>query len=434
MKTFSKILFAVTGLLLIPAFLGLALVRRFLYARTIPGATAVFVYSQVIWDEVWQRPQQYAWLTSTQQPVIYCAPVQVHNLLYLGKKWKPIRAINTDGRDLLVISPLVFSGHFKSRIIHEINALLISWHIRLAIKGSVRLKVMVNTPFALRVIDHLRASSSVQITRLVFDVIDDFTIFEWSPPFGKEFDQRLSKNADAIIAGTHELASARPDTPFIPCGVDFDLFSSPANQPSEMQQLPRPIIGYFGTISERIDLDLIAKIADEFPSASVVMVGPIHFASDALPRRGNIHYLGLRRHNDLPAFAQHYDVGLIPFRLTEATIRLNPVKTLEYLAAGLPVVATALPDLKRFYADLVYLAEDHDQFLQQVHRAINERNPDFIRHGIERARKASWQSMADEMNRLLFAKETHSGATPPQTNSAIASADNPGDPAPETCP
>src|SRR5690606_19426903 len=108
LKTFSKILFAVAGLLLIPAFLGLALVRRFLHARTIPEGTAVFVYSQVIWDEVWQRPQQYAWLTSTQHPVIYCAPVQMHNLLYLGKKWKPIRIINTDGRDLLVISPLVF--------------------------------------------------------------------------------------------------------------------------------------------------------------------------------------------------------------------------------------------------------------------------------------------------------------------------------------
>ncbi len=434
MKTFSKILFAVTGLLLVPAFLGLALVRRFLNARTIPGGAEVFVYSQVIWDEVWQRPQQYAWLTARQHPVIYCAPVQMHNLLYLGKKWKSVRIIKNDGRDLLVISPLVFSGHFKSRIIHEINALLITWHIRLAIKGHVQLKAMVNTPFALRVIDRLDTAPSVQITRLVFDVIDDFTIFEWSPPFGKEFDQRLSQRADAIIAGTHELASARPDTPFIPCGVDFDLFATSAPQPVELQQLPHPIVGYFGTISERIDLDLIAKIADQFPSASVVMVGPVHFPSDALPRRANIHYLGLRRHNELPAFAQHFDIGLIPFRLTEATIRLNPVKTLEYLAAGLPVVATALPDLKRFYADLVYLAEDHDQFLQQVHRAINERNPDFIQHGIDRARKASWQSMADEMNRLLFAPETPFGGRPSLTGSTLGSTHNTSDVAPEAYP
>lgn len=399
--------------MLVPWGLLVAMVRRMLFgpAITVPGAA--FVYSQVIWDEVWQRPQQYAWLTAAQRPTVYCCPVQMHNLLYLGKKSRPVQHFRDGSRQLLVLSPRIFSGHFKSRLIHEINAWVVAKHIELALPPSIRLHTLVNTPFSLRVLEHLdgrpfgkRARHrSPLIHRLVFDVIDDFTVFDWSPDFGAAFDERLSAAADATVAGTHELAAARPDTPFIACGVDFDLFSDPQPEPAELQNLPRPIIGYFGTISERIDLELIARLAAEFPQGSVVMVGPVHFAADALPRAANIHYLGLRRHTELPAFAQHFTVGLIPFRITEATTRLNPVKTLEYLAAGLPVVATAIPDLVRFYSDLIAIAHTHEEFVARVSELVTGPDKAPTAAGIERARGASWQAMADAINAVVFADE-----------------------------
>lgn len=387
-----------------------ALVRRLTSGPALTATDAAFIYSQVIWDEVWQRPQQYAWLTAAQHPTVYCCPVQMHNLLYLGKKSRPVQHFHDGTRQLLVLSPRIFSGHFKSRFFHEINAWIVAAHIKLALPRTMRLWTLVNTPFALRVLEHLdRARFDGRtvgrrplIHRLVFDIIDDFTVFDWSPEFGAAFDARLSAAADATVAGTHELAAARPDTPFIACGVDFDLFSTRQPQPAELQNLPRPIIGYFGTISERIDLDLIARLAREFPKGSVVMVGPVHFAAEDLPRAGNIHYLGLRRHAELPAFAQHFDIGLIPFRITEATTRLNPVKTLEYLAAGLPVVATAIPDLVRFYSDLIAIAYNHDEFVARVAELISAPDKAPVAAGIERARGASWQAMADAINAVVF--------------------------------
>lgn len=398
------------------------------------ASQAVFLYSQVTWDEVWQRPQQYAWLASKEATVIYCCPVQLHNLLFLGKKWREVRRFQGE-HNLLVLSPLVFSGHFKSRWIHELNCWITAAHTKLAI-GSVMgtvsgvvseqsdhrpsLRILANTPFALRVIERLtgNANAPMHRERLVFDIIDDFTAFDWSPDFGIEFDARLSAMSDVIIAGTHELAAARPGTEFIPCGVDFQLFAAPQPEPPELQSLARPIIGYFGTISERIDLNLIDRLAREFPAASVVMVGPIHFDADALPRRKNLHYLGLHRHEIIPAFAQRFDVGLIPFRLTEATLKLNPVKTLEYLAAGLPVVATALPDLVRYYSDLIAIADNEDEFINQVRSALESPGAERQAAGIERARGASWEAMTDKTNKALGVTNSI------QVNQAAASTDS----------
>jgi glycosyltransferase involved in cell wall biosynthesis len=403
---------AVAGLVLVPVMLALAALRRIARGAQLRDEdAAIFVYSQVTWDEVWQRPQQYAWLSAEQHPVIYCCPVQMHNLLYLGRSWRPVRSFADGGRRLLVLSPLVFSGHFKNRMVHEINCWITAAHVQLAFRGGLELRVMANTPFALRVLERLarrygrtHKRGGFQIRRLVFDVIDDFTVFDWSPEFGKEFDRKLTAGADAVIAGTHELAAARPAVPFIPCGVDFDLFHTPQPEPLELRDLPRPLIGYFGTISERIDLSMIDRLAREFPSASVVMVGPVHFPAHALPRRENLHFLGLRRHAELPAFAQAFNVGLIPFRITEATTRLNPVKTLEYLAAGLPVVATALPDLVRFYTDVISIAHSEDEFVEAVRAALHSPEQERIARGIDRARSASWQAMVDDMNAVLFSE------------------------------
>lgn len=368
----------------------------------------LFSYSQVLWDDVWQRPQEYAWRTALQRPVVYCAPVQLHNWLRtLRRRWRPVVQETGNNRRLTVLSPLILSGHFKSRWIFNLNCRLTAAFVRPWLPAEGQVDCVVNTPYAVPVIDELfhagRLGKEVAPRVLVYDVIDDFTAFDWSPAFGRELDARLMQMADVILTGTHELLVQRrvlrPEAEFIPCGVDWDLFSAPRPEPADLSALPRPLIGYFGTISDRLDLDLLDKVARAFPDGSLAMVGPVHLPDSILPRgAGNIRYLGLKPHLDLPGYAQAFDVGLIPFALNEATVKLNPVKTLEYLAAGLPVVSTAIPDVERFFSDAVMVGRTHEEFVALVRQCLEAPDEGRRQAGREMARRASWQVMTEQMN------------------------------------
>lgn len=374
----------------------------------------LFSFSQVIWDDVWQRPQEHAWRSAVKHDVVYCAPVQLHNWFWnLGRRFRQVKTYQRGAGSLLVLSPLVFSGHFKSRFVHEVNCAIIAWHARLWMGRHTAVHCVANTPFALRPIQRLfyrDGQRSTSLRRLVYDVIDDFTAFDWSPDFGKTFDSDMLKMADAVLTGTHQLARALINSTFIPCGVNFTEFSTPAPAPADIAKLRKPVIGYFGTISERIDLDLIAEICEAYPHAAVVLIGPIHFQQAGLPHKPNLHYLGLKPHEQIPAYAQAFDVGLIPFRLTPATLQLHPVKTLEYLAAGIPVVSTALPDVEHFYSGIVDVAHSRHEFIELVGKRLDRVDPTRIAAGIERARRASWEAMTDRINASLLTESTGAGA------------------------
>jgi glycosyltransferase involved in cell wall biosynthesis len=303
---------------------------------------------------------------------------------------------------LIVLSPLILSGHFRSELIFRLNSLWIGWICGAYLKGA-ELRVLANTPFAVPVLDAMISRPQPpRLRRLVYDRIDDFTAFAWAPPFSQELERRLLDRADTVIAGTGEIADSAPGTEFIACGVDYERFAISASTPMDIAGLPRPIIGYFGTISERLDMELIAQIAERFSDASVVMVGPVHLATVDTPTRSNIHYLGLKPHQALPGYAQHFDVALIPFRLTPATMKLNPVKTLEYLAAGAPVVSTAIPDVKRFFADVVAIAETRDEFIELVAKSLQQPDDAMRARGRALARASSWDEMVRRINvRLL---------------------------------
>ena len=395
MKTLIKIVLSIVGIPAVIYFLCVAVIRRLMGTFPITADSLVLVYSQVAWDEVWQRPQQYAWYTSRDIPVVYCAPVQPHNFIYLGRKWQAYRQLSKR-HQLHVLSPLIFSGHYKSRVINAINNAIVRAWLRLAIPSHTHVYGLVNTPLGYPVIKGFLPFKS-----LVYDIIDDFTLFAWYPSFARPYDGALTALAHTTITGTAELARLRPGATFVPSGANFELFSTPAPPPEGIAQLPRPILGYFGTISERLDFDLILCLARHFSTGSIVMIGPVHLPDSQMAHAPNIHYLGLKSHATLPGYAQAFDVALIPFRLTPATLKLNPVKTLEYLSTGKPVVATPLPDLQSFYSDCLYLA-DPENFTDAVHQALVSPDPHKISRGITLAQTASWQEMTNQMNALLL--------------------------------
>lgn len=179
---------------------------------------------------------------------------------------------------------------------------------------------------------------------------------------------------DAVIATAQALVtSKRPTTGrgyYLPQGVNYDHFCRPQPLPPELAAIPRPRVGFAGNLATVCDLDLLRSIALSHPDWSLVLVGPVSVdaSSLALP---NVHVLGNRPYGALPAYVQGFDVGIIPYVLNAWTRAVDPLKTLEYLAAGIPVVSLPLPEIYK-YAPPVRVAEGSEAFATAIAAALAE--------------------------------------------------------------
>jgi glycosyltransferase involved in cell wall biosynthesis len=168
-----------------------------------------------------------------------------------------------------------------------------------------------------------------------------------------------------------------------------------------------PRLGFFGVIDERIDLDLVAAMADADPQWQIVMVGPVaKIDPEALPRRANLHWLGQQPYALLPQLVAGWDVCLMPFALNESTEFISPTKTLEYMAAGKPVVSTPIHDVRAMFGDLVAIAAEPSGFIAACRRALAESSADRAAREsrmLARVREHSWDAAAEKIRRALDA-------------------------------
>ena len=169
--------------------------------------------------------------------------------------------------------------------------------------------------------------------------------------------------------------------------------------PHDVNFVPRPMLVYFGTIDQRIDFPLIHEMAENNDAWSIVMVGPIQGVNpDHLPRRRNIFWIGRRPYGDMPDYAHAAHACIVPFVVTEDTRYLRPLKIAEYLMSGRPVVSTALPEVKREFADVLTVASTHAEFIESCHKAIHERDEDDIRRGLRRMAAQGWPKLVATMD------------------------------------
>jgi UDP-galactopyranose mutase len=175
-----------------------------------------------------------------------------------------------------------------------------------------------------------------------------------------ENEKRLLSKADLVFTGGVSLFEAKRNKhlhvyPF-PSGVDVQHFAQARmirESPPDQASIPHPRLGYAGVIDERLDLHLLDRMAALRHDWQFVMIGPVvKINPESLPRRSNIHWLGMKDYRDLPAYFSGWDVGMLPFALNEATRFISPTKTPEYLAAGVPVVSTPITDVVRPYGNL----------------------------------------------------------------------------------
>jgi glycosyltransferase involved in cell wall biosynthesis len=240
--------------------------------------------------------------------------------------------------------------------------------------------------------------------------MDELSKFRFAPTELVDREHYLVANADVVFTGGYKLWQAKSrhhaNVHFFGCGVDVDHFARARSE--ELSLAPalatrgRKVMGYFGVIDERIDYDLLAKLAHENSDAELVMVGPVvKVDPNELPQGHNIHWLGQRQYAELPAHVKGFDVCLMPFALNEATEYINPTKTLEYMAAGKPIVSTAVSDVVHNFTPVVTVAETPEEFVAAVRSAIVSPNAEMISRGLEQARSNSWESIVARMERII---------------------------------
>ncbi|HEY0112498.1 MAG TPA: UDP-galactopyranose mutase [Allosphingosinicella sp.] len=223
-------------------------------------------------------------------------------------------------------------------------------------------------------------SRHVESACTVYDCMDELANFRFAPPQLLELERELLASADVVFTGGYSLYEAKKDKhpnihPF-PSSVDrahFGQARAMDAQPDDQGPIGRPRLGFYGVIDERMDLDLIAAVADAHPEWSIVMVGPVVKIDPAdLPLRANIHYVGGKKYEELPVYLGGWDVALMPFAINDSTKFISPTKTPEYLAGGRPVVSTPITDVIRHYGDLeaVYIADGAEAFIKGCEDAL----------------------------------------------------------------
>ena len=217
---------------------------------------------------------------------------------------------------------------------------------------------------------------------VVYDCMDELSAFRGAPPALLDRERELFEKADLVFTGGQSLYEAKrdrhPRVYAFPSSIDVKHFAQALNvetEPEDQKNIPHPRIGFCGVIDERSDIDLLGKIADMRPDWHFVMIGPVVKIDEAdLPRRDNIHYLGGKKYEELPAYIGGWDVAMMPFAMNESTKFISPTKTPEYLAAGKTVVSTPIRDVVRPYGDngLVQIASTPEEFVAAIEKAMNE--------------------------------------------------------------
>jgi UDP-galactopyranose mutase len=264
-----------------------------------------------------------------------------------------------------------------------------------AIVGPDPAGVWLYTPMMRALADAFHAAP------LVYDVMDELAQFDFAPPGMAENDRAVLARGDLVFAGGRSLYAKRAGlgakVRCEPSGVEFGRFAADVAPHPLPAALRGPVFGYVGVVDERLDYELIAALADAFPHGHVVLVGPVVKVDPAkLPRRMNVHFTGSVAYRALPSWLAGFDVALMPFARNRATEFISPTKTLEYFAAGLPVVSTGIADVVAEFGDTVYVADEPEAFVAAVGAALGA-DPQRLARGVGYARARTWDAIAERM-------------------------------------
>jgi len=369
--------------------------------------------SHLRWDFVWQRPQQilsrlaqHYRVTFVEEPI---SSEEAHTPKLDIYTWKNGDTTVDVVRLIQPVDHNRWIGHGDPACADIYNHLLQAYLQKQKIHDPI---LWLYTPMAYDFVD------VVQPDLLVYDVMDQLSAFQGAPTALKERERVLLQKADVVFTGGVSLYRSKypfnPNTHLLPSGVDVDHYAQAADVqtfdcPGDIAALPRPILGYFGVIDERLDLALLEHLAWAHPEWTIVMIGPVvKITPSALPQARNLHYPGMKTYAELPAYLAHFDVALIPFAMNEATRYVSPTKTLEYMAAHKPIVSTPIRDVIELYGDVVSIGHTPEEFTAHIEAILQGKEDRAARRAQEDQLLAqhTWDVIAERMSRLMARRPT----------------------------
>ncbi len=363
--------------------------------------------SHLRWDFVWQRPQHLLSRLARNTRVLFVEePVTVEGEgqplleIFPGQKTSNV----TVARLVQPVPAHRWIGHGDPLTSQLYCERLLDYLDRQGIKRPL---LWLYTPMASDFVDALPHKL------LVYDVMDQLAAFKGAPAELREREHLLLSRADVVFTGGVSLyrdkLAHNPNTHLLPSGVEIDHFARAARRanftcPPEFAALTGPILGYFGVIDERMDLPLLAHLAAAHPEWNVALVGPVVKIDPAdLPQAPNLHYIGMRSYDQLPAYLAYFDVALVPFAMNESTRFLSPTKTLEYMAAHKPIVSTPIHDVIELYGDVVSIGYTPEEFVAHAEQVLLGGSSNRARAD-ELLNQHTWDGIARHIQRLIDRK------------------------------
>lgn len=325
----------------------------------------------------------------------------------VGRLWKKFQAAREPLREveknIFVLNPLAVPAYGLGAV-RAVNRWWLRRQVRAAMRklGFSRPINWVFNPAAAVLAGNLGEDV------LIYQCVDEYSAFSGVVAQAiLELEAGLLRKSDLVIVSADKLYETKsrynPRTAVVRHGVDFNHFRKaldPATVvPPEIADLPRPVIGFFGLIADWVDVELMAEVAKKYPHGSLVVLGKATTDVSALKALPNVHLLGRKPYEQLPAYCKGFDVALNPFRINELTLSANPLKVREYLAAGLQVVSTDIPEVAVLGTCRIGTSPEH--FLREVDEALKAPGP---RADVsESVRAEGWDARLGEIERHLAA-------------------------------
>lgn len=355
-------------------------------------------FSHLRWDFVYQRPQHLLKRCARERRVFFVEePVFDNGSMRLE--------VSERETNLKVVVPHLPEGLrsevAKTAVLHDmVQRLLVDNNIH-------QYCAWYYTPMALDFTRHLRPLA------VVYDCMDELSAFKGAPECLTHRERELFQRADLVFTGGQSLYEAKRDQHSsvyaFPSSIDRDHFMqarATVSEPADQQDIPHPRLGFFGVIDERFDIELLDQISRRRPDWHFIIIGPVvKIDPETLPQRENIHYLGGKSYQELPAYIAGWDVALLLFAQNESTRFISPTKTPEYLAAGKPVVSTPIQDVVCPYGQmgLVRIASDAQEFIAAIEDLLQSEaaNTQWLETVDGFLATMSWDETWARMSRLI---------------------------------
>jgi uncharacterized SAM-binding protein YcdF (DUF218 family)/glycosyltransferase involved in cell wall biosynthesis len=384
-----------------------------------PRHSDIICISSIDWDFIWQGHQEImSRLAEQGYRVLFLenTGVRAPNMQDLPRLRQRVRnwrrgtkGFREERPNLFVYSPIVVPLPY-SRVARWFNRWLLLRALRRWMRATGFHRPIVwtflPTPLALDLIGAIDAELTV------YYCIDDLAS---SSPGARRIatsEERLFREADLVFTTSEKLreraARHSQRVHLFPFGVSLEQFDRIRAEhrplPEDLRGLARPIVGYVGGLHQWVDQALVRDVAARMPDASFALVGPEQTDLSVLRSSPNIHLLGMKPHEDVPSYVNGFDVGLVPYRLTEYTANVYPTKLNEYLVMGIPVVATDLPEIRRFndeHGHVVSVAGGADAFASAVRQALQGSTEAERARRVAVAHDNSWSSRISAMMSLV---------------------------------